>query len=887
MSATPSFLEPAFVPAELHAQPHWVVWLFDGSKKRPFSVTTGRTVKWRDDPVRLSQALAALRKPLRWGQADRLPAGVGFILGAGFCGLDLDRCFYNAEGKRKLYSWARPIVDVAKASACWIEYSPSGLGLHIVGRGTVLTPLGSPFEMRQAEREPVPAGKPSMLEFHTSQYFTVTGNAPSSHRPAVLGDIGPVWCVAEDAATAHSKPRIAPSKKAATKADVRPDLAVQDDTEMPGSLVRQAPANPGGRSAGVPANVCDTPLALLNHIAVGRLHDWFAAAFPCASQDASGVWKIASEDLGAESGNRLSADPLHGIKDFVALHHDPDDKRAGSRTPIDMLLRAEYAAIRATEFSGAQTAVGAAGILAKHLGLTWVANSIRREHRAASLVDVRQVPDVALQTVQWPTGLLPGAFEQWAHETAASMGLPNAALQFTGFVSMAAAIPMGVSFTPMGDGGTLKISPALFGMLVAGSGVGKSGAWTAALSPIHDAHKEWLHEYQRKHGSWNARATKQAKAAQDDVAVPPDDSETVVVPEVSEPRLRRRLVASATPEAFIKLMAHSREGLIMAVDELSGFFGSIDRFAKGSTGVSGDSGTWLSAYDGGYLNTERVGRDSVTAAESHLSIVGSMTPGVLIPVLNTLSASGLLQRFTICCLGPEPVKLSQRRPAAILLEQHALAVQLLLNVASGDRPLALVPDAGAQAEWFAQVERASATLSGTASETEQGFLGKFRGLLGRLTAALHLIGWAWNEAAEILASGGMPDDATAPALIVPRETVLRAARIYWEVLWPNVRQICSASDQLGGADDTRVTAQFVWAHAQANEELSTRDLYRGVRRFSSDKVQGKSRLEAVLGSLEHAGWLEPISDARGNRWRILPGVKDLPDSAEQMNAPAA
>ena len=52
--------------------------------------------------------------------------GIGFLVGNDICGIDLDDCFDSTGNLKPI---TQSIVD--EFSGCYMEYSPSGKGLHI------------------------------------------------------------------------------------------------------------------------------------------------------------------------------------------------------------------------------------------------------------------------------------------------------------------------------------------------------------------------------------------------------------------------------------------------------------------------------------------------------------------------------------------------------------------------------------------------------------------------------------------------------------------------------------------------------------------------------------------------------------------------------------
>lgn len=146
------------VPATLKSERRWLVWRAEPNPKDP--------AKPRKVPY---QALrphvgASSTSPPTWcsyTQALRTlgspgdMSGLGFVLGDGYAGVDLDHCRHPVTGE--IDGWARVVVADLNSYA---EVSPSGTGVHVLVRGS--KPDGAcrygPVEMYDAGR-----------------YFTVTG----------------------------------------------------------------------------------------------------------------------------------------------------------------------------------------------------------------------------------------------------------------------------------------------------------------------------------------------------------------------------------------------------------------------------------------------------------------------------------------------------------------------------------------------------------------------------------------------------------------------------------------------------------------------------------------------------------------------------------------
>ena len=113
-TTTPSRLDS--IPAELRESRRWLVWRYVPSKglnpkKKPLGAKVNNSATW----LTFEGAVAAMTSK----KAD----GIGFVLGDGFVGIDLDECI-AANGT--LHEMARELLTLGT----YVEKSPGGHGLH-------------------------------------------------------------------------------------------------------------------------------------------------------------------------------------------------------------------------------------------------------------------------------------------------------------------------------------------------------------------------------------------------------------------------------------------------------------------------------------------------------------------------------------------------------------------------------------------------------------------------------------------------------------------------------------------------------------------------------------------------------------------------------------
>jgi len=153
------------IPRELKERRQWVVWKTamtkNGPSKVPFQVngekaSTTNPKTW----TTFSQAVEALES----GRYE----GIGFVFAKDdpYCGIDLDKCI---DGQGRLSIEAEAVISMFSDGA-YIEYSPSGRGIHLITKGTKPGP-----RCRNREME---------FEIYTEgRYFTITGNLHKNSSP--------------------------------------------------------------------------------------------------------------------------------------------------------------------------------------------------------------------------------------------------------------------------------------------------------------------------------------------------------------------------------------------------------------------------------------------------------------------------------------------------------------------------------------------------------------------------------------------------------------------------------------------------------------------------------------------------------------------------------
>lgn len=166
-------LYPERIPVEMINTRQWVCWRYEMKEGKPSKVPQRARGKGRASSIdpetwgTFSEALATMK---RLGHT-----GIGFMFAGDWVGVDFDNCLDPETNIRT--PWVIELL-VHFAWGAYIEASPSGTGIHVIGKGKV------PGEHNKADYQ---GGKVELYDADSPRFFTVTGNVLSESGP--IGDI--------------------------------------------------------------------------------------------------------------------------------------------------------------------------------------------------------------------------------------------------------------------------------------------------------------------------------------------------------------------------------------------------------------------------------------------------------------------------------------------------------------------------------------------------------------------------------------------------------------------------------------------------------------------------------------------------------------------------
>jgi hypothetical protein len=278
--------------------------------------------------------------------------------------------------------------------------------------------------------------------------------------------------------------------------------------------------------------------------------------------------------------------------------------------------------------------------------------------------------------VPFPTDALPGPVARFIAEQGAAIGCDDAFIALPVLATLAGAVGNAVAVQPKRG---YREPIALWGVVVSESGSGKSPAMAAALAPLRARQQRALSDHAR---AMTEHAAEVARWEAESVAFKRGGGSGQPPERPLEPVADRMLADDLTIEAAGALLAKQPRGLLIARDELSGWFGSFDAYRAGK---GGDEAKWLEMHSGRPLVIDRKGSGVLAIPAALVSIVGGVQPGVLRRMSTHRNREGgLLARFTFAFPPRRPILWSDAEP-----DPGTVAVYAGIVDALADLPLVL------------------------------------------------------------------------------------------------------------------------------------------------------------------------------------------------------
>ncbi|MGA1369841.1 MAG: DUF3987 domain-containing protein, partial [Blastocatellia bacterium] len=275
---------------------------------------------------------------------------------------------------------------------------------------------------------------------------------------------------------------------------------------------------------------------------------------------------------------------------------------------------------------------------------------------------------VASPVIPFPVEVFPPVLGKYIQSCAESLDCDPAMVGAPLLCSLAAAI---------GNSAVVRVKdgfeqPAvLWCMVVAESGSAKSPAADHGLRPLRQVNARFAKEDQRDQAEYRKEKVQHEARSQEwrqkQEGAPPD--------EPPRPASKMLIVNDATVEGIVDRLSNTPRGLLMDADELSGFLGSLDRYAKGK---GADASSYMTFYEARDLTVTRKGQGTVMIPRAHVNIFGTIQPGVVERYLDAMhDEMGFSARFLVVYPERRPMVFNTRGVPAELLEGVEALVEKL------------------------------------------------------------------------------------------------------------------------------------------------------------------------------------------------------------------
>ncbi len=301
-------------------------------------------------------------------------------------------------------------------------------------------------------------------------------------------------------------------------------------------------------------------------------------------------------------------------------------------------------------------------------------------------------------------------------------------------------------------------------------------------------------------------------------------------------------------------MKDSPDGVLCLQDELSGWFGSMDKYS-GHRGAAKDRGFWLQSYQGGSYAINRVTRGSSLIENLSVSLLGGIQPGPMRKLIADTVDDGLIQRLVPIVLRPGVVGKDEPRSFAVGQRYAELVERLhgmgrpLENLHFDDGALAIRLELEEKHLHLMECEVVNKKLA--------AHIGKYDGLFARLCLLWHCI----------------EKDPCRDGL-VRAATARRVANFLHGFLLPHA--IAFYAGVLGLSDDhdrLAAVAGYILAHKLGR--VTNRDIQRGDRTM---RGLDRREIDSIFHQLDAMGWVTRTPGPRPSdppHWIVNPEVHRL------------
>ena len=462
-------------------------------------------------------------------------------------------------------------------------------------------------------------------------------------------------------------------------------------------------------------------------------------------------------------------------------------------------------------------------------------------HDADALPEPEDLVNVKIAGQEFDPEWLPMQLGELSRIQGKVIGADMSAIAMSMLVTCAAAIDDRIKIYPNRHGHWAE-SARLWVALVGPASVSKSPPIKAATShyddmdtrqiernaPLEKTQKQLVKKYSKAYDQW----------AEGDMSGPAPTPPTKI-------ELNRYVFSNATVEGFRNLLARNNieRGMLLLVDELSGWFGSFNQY-KGGGGA--DRAEWISTYQGGSYKIERASEGTIIVPNWSACVLGGIQPDKIAEIANKTAEDGLLQRMWFCYLNDGLISQIPTMAEAKTLNDlqsryHSLLEHLVLVKPEGKVFMTDAAREITQALTAKIDEYCTLNIYGPKSISA---LKKLSGSMHRLCLVLHCI--------ECYETKDHPSSVQ-----VSEKTAAAACKIIQQYIMPSIRTFYSeVIGERGYQADLQRVATWLLEHDF--ETINVSLLWNNCSGMRQDVTYRRE----ILNNLSDAGWLIAKTDKR-------------------------
>ena len=442
-----------------------------------------------------------------------------------------------------------------------------------------------------------------------------------------------------------------------------------------------------------------------------------------------------------------------------------------------------------------------------------------------------------------PRGLLPNILEDFAILNGKQIGADPAGLAMAAIVACAVAIPDQVKLKVKQYDDWLE-SARIWCALVGPPSAKKSPIIDRATAPLSKLDSKMMENWLSRVRKYDALEPAEKKGKQ-------------------RPKQTRLRLEDTTVEAAQQVLEGSPWGILMLQDELSGFFGAMDKY-NGGKGAQADRAFWLRTFNGGPYAVNRVTRGAVIIPNASVSMLGGIQPEPIRKIAGDSVDDGLLQRLFPISLQTASAGVDEPMPP--INKKYDDLVSWLSKLTPHG------PLANGYWEYSTEAQRVRRALERKHLSLQSlesinrklaSHIGKYDGLFARLCIIWHFV-----EHFGVVETYGCKVDIPTQ---ISGETAQRAANFLHEFLLPHALAFYSGVLALSD-DHDRLQSLAGYILARKLEVVTNRDVQRGNRQMRGLKDH---EIRGIFEQLEALGWLERVDSPKPSsppHWHVNPEV---------------